>query len=67
MNNLDIALDTCEEWAEENEMTINRKKSKILFMEGQMKYNPWELNQNKEYRGYGSLTIQVTWSHNTKR
>ena len=53
LNNLDIALDICEGWAEENEMTINRKKSKILFMEGQMKYNPWELNQNKEYRGYG--------------
>ena len=32
-------MDTCEGWAEENEMTINRKKSKILFMEGKMKYN----------------------------
>ena len=53
MNNLDTALDICEGWAEENDMTINRKKSKILFMGGQMKYNPWELTQNKEYRGYG--------------
>ena len=33
-------------------MTINKKKSKILFMEGQMKYNVWERSMNKEYRGY---------------
>ena len=53
MDNLDRALDTCEGWVETNEMTINKKKSKILFMEGQMKYSRWELAQNKEYRGYG--------------
>lgn len=34
LGNLDTALDTCEGWAQNNDMTINRKKSKILFMEG---------------------------------
>ena len=34
MRNLDRALDVCEEWVEQNEMAINKKKSKILFMEG---------------------------------
>ena len=53
MNNLDKALNICEEWVERNEMAINKKKSKILFMEGQMRYNARELAYNKEYRGYG--------------
>ena len=34
-------------------MAINKKKSKILFMEGQMKYNQRELALDKTYRGYG--------------
>ena len=53
MSNLDKALDVCEAWVDNNEMAINKKKSKILFMEGQMKYNAKELAYNKEYRGYG--------------
>ena len=53
MSNLDTALDVSETWVEENEMSINKKKSKILFMEGRMKYNARELAYNKEYRGYG--------------
>ena len=53
MNNLDTALEVCESWVEKNEMQINKKKSKILFMEGQMKYNARELAYNKEYKGYG--------------
>ena len=53
MNNLDKALDVCEDWVEQNEMSINKKKSKILFMGGKMKYNARELAYNKEYRGYG--------------
>ena len=52
MSNLNRALDTFEGWAENNEITINRKKSKILFMEGQMKFSVWERSVNKEYRGY---------------
>ena len=53
MGNLDTALDVCESWVDRNEMSINKKKSKILFMEGQMKYNAWERAHNKEYKGYG--------------
>ena len=53
MSNLDTALEVCESWVEKNEMQINKKKSKILFMEGQMKYNVRELEYNKEYKGYG--------------
>ena len=53
MSNLDTALEVCESWVEKNEMQINKKKSKILFMEGQMKYNVRELAYNKEYKGYG--------------
>ena len=53
MGNLDTALDVCESWVDRNEMSINKKKSKILFMEGQMKYNARERAYNKEYKGYG--------------
>ena len=28
---LDLAIDTCEKWAVNNDMTINKKKSKILI------------------------------------
>ena len=52
MPNLDMAIDTCEIWAERNNMQINKKKSKILFMDGIMKYDEWERSVNKEYRGY---------------
>ena len=52
MQNLDMAIDTCETWAEVNNMQINKKKSKILFMKGIMKYDEWERTSNKEYRGY---------------
>ena len=50
--NLDLSITTCEEWAVNNDMTINKKKSKILFMKGQMKYNLWEKAQKKQYNGY---------------
>ena len=53
LNNLDAALDTCEDWAQKNDMQINKKKSKILFMGGRMQYDAWELAHNKEYRVYG--------------
>ena len=53
LGNLDRAIDTCECWADENGMSINRKKSKLLIMGGQMRYNIWERSMNKDYRGYG--------------
>ena len=53
MDNLDLAFDVCEEWAASNDMKINKKKSKILFMNGPMKYSQWEKELNKQYRGYG--------------
>ena len=53
MSNLDRAIDLSESWAKDNNMTINKKKSKIMFMEGRMKYNVWERSMNKDYRGYG--------------
>ena len=53
MSNLNRAIDLSESWAADNSMTINKKKSKIMFMEGQMKYNVWERSMNKDYRGYG--------------
>ena len=53
LGNLDRAIDLCESWADENEMVINRKKSKLLIMGGQMKFNTWERSMNKDYRGYG--------------
>ena len=28
---LELILDVCEEWAKENYMSINQKKSKIMF------------------------------------
>ena len=53
MSNLDEVIDLSERWAVENAMTINKKKSKIMLVGGQMKYDIWERTINKEYRGYG--------------
>ena len=39
---MDTAINTCEEWAIRNKMTINKKKSKIMFMGGHMKFTAWE-------------------------
>ena len=52
LTNLDQTIITCERWADRNDMSINKKKSRILFMEGQMKFSEWELSMRKQYRGY---------------
>ena len=32
LSNLDLTMNICEKWAVDNDMSINKKKSKILFM-----------------------------------
>ena len=50
---LDDVIEVCEEWAEKNRMKLNKNKSKIMFMEDDLKYNKWEKDKQLKYKGYG--------------
>ena len=43
LKQLSRTIVTVEKWADESKMFINKKKSKVMFIENQKKFNKWEI------------------------
>ena len=52
LHNLRETIKTVEIWANSSKMFINKKKSKIMFIENQKKFNKWEIENGKKFEGY---------------
>lgn len=70
-------LKDLENWAQENKMRVNAKKTKIMIFRNGGKVNEgeeWEINRTKvkvikefKYLGYWFTSKNSVWVHGTKR